>query len=544
MSSERSECAEADADRASPSIREGGSAGARGRVALVGAGPGDPGLITVKGLRLLRGADVVIYDNLADRAFLREARPDAELVYVGKRAGQHAMSQDEINRLLIAHGRAGKRVVRLKGGDPFVFGRGGEEAEALEAAGISWEEVPGITSAIAVPAYAGIPVTHRDYTAAFTVITGHEDPAKAASNLDWEKLATGAGTLVLLMGVGNLQAICAQLVLHGRPSTTPVAVVEWGTTPRQQTVSGTLSDIAERVRATGIKPPAVTIVGEVAGLRERLRWFDRRPLSGRRIVITRASEQAPELVERLEEQGAAVTVLSSIRIVPPDEYEQLDEAITQLGSFDWVVFTSVNGVRAFASRLWHQGRDWRALHRARVAAIGPATARELERMSLRPDLVPSRYVAEGILDEIGNVAGQRILLPRTDIARPTLAEQLRVRGADVREVVAYRTVTELPDVELLRKALVDERPDAIAFTSSSTVRGLVEGLIASQLGEPRAVLRDIALACIGPITAETVRGYGLVPTVSAEEYTMDGLTEALMRHLARNEHQSEGVAAQ
>jgi uroporphyrinogen III methyltransferase/synthase len=505
---------------------------ATGHVALVGAGPGDPGLITAKGLRLLRAADVIIYDHLADRALLREARAGTELIDVGKSAGRHTLSQEGINALLVAHGQAGRRVVRLKGGDPFVFGRGGEEAEALIAAKVSWEVVPGITSAIAVPAYAGIPVTHRDHTATFAVVTGHEDPTKGESTVDWAKLATGAGTLVLLMGMGNLAAIAEQLVLHGRSPRTPVAVVRWGTTPRQETVTGTLADIARRARAAGITPPAVIVVGTVVGLREQLRWFDTRPLWGRRIVITRASEQAPELVERLEAQGASVTVLSTIRIAPAEDYAPLDAALATLETYDWVLFTSVNGVRAFAQRLWDSGRDWRALHRARVGAIGPATARELERLRLRPDVVPDEYVAEGLLSTIGNVAGQRVLLPRADIARETLATELRLRGAEVSEIVAYRTLVQPPDARALRQALVEERPDALTFTSSSTVRGFVESVAASGLGELGALLRGVAIACIGPITAATAGAAGLEPTFVAREYTMDGLTTALVDYFS------------
>lgn len=503
-----------------------------GHVALVGAGPGDPGLITVKGRRLLRAAQVVVYDHLADPALLREAPPDAERIYVGKTAGQHAMTQDQINALLVARGRAGQRVVRLKGGDPFVFGRGGEEAEALVAAGIPWEVVPGITSAIAVPAYAGIPVTHRDHTATFAVITGHEDPTKEESNVDWARLATGAGTLILLMGVGQLDAIAARLIEHGRARATPVAVVRWGTTPRQETITGTLEDIAARVRAAGLKPPAVTIVGEVAALRDRLRWFDTRPLWGRRIVITRAAEQAPDLVERLEAAGASVTVLSAIRIAPPDDYAPLDAALAALDTYDWVLFTSVNGVRAFWERLRASRRDWRALRRARAGAIGPATAEALEARSLHPDFVPAEYVAEALLEGIGNVAGQRILLPRTDIARETLAGELRLRGAEVHEVTAYRTLIAPPDPETLRRALVEERPDAITFTSSSTVRGFVESVRASDLGDPTALLAGVAIACIGPITAATAREHSLVPALTAEAYTMEGLTTALIAYFS------------
>ena len=504
-----------------------------GFVSLVGAGPGDPGLMTVAGRERLRAADVVVYDHLADRALLREAKAGAELIYVGKSAGQHAMSQERINALLVERGRAGQRVVRLKGGDPFVFGRGGEEAEALVEAGIPWDEVPGITSAIAVPAYAGIPVTHRDHTATFAVITGHEDPTKDTSTVDWERLATGAGTLILLMGVGHLDSITERLMRFGRAPDTPVAVVRWGTTPRQETVTGTLADIAGRVRAAGIKPPAVTVVGEVAGLRERLRWFDTRPLWGRRIVITRAAEQAPDLVERLEAAGAAVTVLSAIRIEPPDNYAPLDGALADLDTYDWVLFTSVNGVRACWERLCAGGRDWRALRRARVGAIGPATAAALETRHLHPDFVPAEYVAEGLLAEIGNVAGQRILLPRTDIARETLAAELRLRGAEVNEVTAYRTVVAPPDAETLRRALVEERADAITFTSSSTVRGFVASVRESALGDPVALLEGVAIACIGPITAATARDEGLEPALTAEAYTMEGLTDALIAYFAR-----------
>jgi uroporphyrinogen III methyltransferase/synthase len=515
-----------------------------GTVALVGAGPGDPGLITVKGSRLLRAADVVIYDDLADQALLRDVLPEAELIYAGERAGQPAIGQDQINRLLVERARAGKRVVRLLGGDPFAFGRGGEEAEALVEAGVPWLEVPGVTPALAAPAYAGIPVTHRNVTASLAATTGHEDPAGEAGNVDWSKLATAAGTLILLTGAGDLEGIAGQLIGHGRPPETPVAVVRWGTTPRQQTVVGTLADIAGRVRAAGLKPPAVIVVGEVVRLRERLRWFDTRPLTGRRIVITRTSEQAHELADRLEEQGAAVTVRAAIRIEPADDYGPLDAALAELETYDWVIFTSANGVRAFARRLWGAGSDWRALRRARVAAIGPGTARELESWHVRPDFMPSEYVAEGVLAEIGNVAGQRILLPRTDIARQTLPAELRVRGAEVNEVVAYRTLAQPPDIEALRRALVEERPDAITFTSSSTVRGFVESLAAAGVGDAAEVLRGVAIACIGPITAETVRSYGLEPAILAAEYTLDGLTDALVRHFSQVAREREGVGGQ
>lgn len=493
-----------------------------GMVSLIGAGPGDPGLLTLKGLRCLQQADCIIYDYLVDPAIVRLGRSDAELIYVGKQAGSHTLEQEEINALLVERARQGLGVARLKGGDPFVFGRGGEEAEALTAAGIPWEVVPGITSAVAVPAYAGIPVTHRGLATAFTVITGHEDPTKAASAIDWTSLGAGQGTLVFLMGVGQLEQIADQLVAHGRDSATPAAVIRWGTTPRQQTVTGTLADIAVRTRAAGLTAPAVTVIGPVAHLREQLAWFDRRPLWGRHVVITRAPEQAPELAERLADLGAEATILSTIQIAPGDP-AVLDDAITHCdGQYDWIIFTSVNGVAAFAARMEVLALDWRSIQ-AQVAAIGPATAMALRQRGLRPDFVPSIFVAEAVAEEIGEVAGQRILLPRADIARPELARRLRARGATVDEVAAYRTITTQLDPTLVARALRDPRPDVVTFTSSSTVRGLAEAL-GSDL---RSALQGILVASIGPITAQTLREYGLEPHIIATEFTIDGLVAAI-----------------
>ncbi len=496
-----------------------------GMVTLIGAGPGDPGLMTVKGLACLRCADVVIYDYLVDERIVREGRPDADYVYVGKKAGQHTLEQDEINALLIERARAGKTVARLKGGDPFVFGRGGEEAEALIAAGIAWQVVPGVTSAVAGPAYAGIPVTHRALASSFTVVTGHEDPAQEASDIDWAGLGRGSGTLIFLMGVGTLDRIATRLITHGRSPDTPAAVIRWGTTTRQQTVSGTLADIADRVRAAGLSAPAVTIVGAVVGLGQRLAWHERRPLWGRRVVITRAAEQAPDLAARLEALGAATVMLSTIQIAPADP-APLDAAIAALGAgaYGWVIFTSVNGVAAFFARLDALALDCRAV-RARVAAIGPATARALAERGLRPDFVPTTFVAEAVAEQIGDVAGQRVLLPRADIARPALADLLAARGASVEAIAAYRTIAPPIDPDAVRRALAGPRPDAICFTSSSTVRGLV-----TALGDepPARALAGVAIACIGPVTAATARECGLEPTIVAESYTMEGLTEALL----------------
>lgn len=516
-------------------------------MALVGVGPGDAGLITAKGLGLLRAADVVVYDAGVGEALLREARADVEPVRVDGPGGQAAVSLERVVELLVDRGRAGKRVVRLVRGDPFTSGRGGKEAEALAAAGVPWEVVPGVIEAVAAAAYAGIPLRDDDGAGTVTVViagAGALDGMDAVrQGVDQNRVAKpGARTLAIQMDAADLVGGVAALTRQGWPADTPVAVVSAGTTPRQRTVVGTLANIA--ARAGTISGPLVVVAGAVVERRQRLRWFDTRPLMGRRIVITRAPEQAQGLIERLEAAGAEVVVLSAISIEPAQDSGPLDAALRELETYDWVLFTSVNGVRAFAQRLWEIGRDWRALHRARVGAIGPATARELESWRVRADFVPHEYVAEAMLAEIGNVAGQRVLLPRTDIARATLAAELRVRGAEVNEVVAYRTVVRPPEPEALRRALIEQRPDAITFTSSSTVRGFVASIAASGLGAPAEALRGVAVACIGPVTAATAREQGLVPAVTAEEYTMDGLTDALVRYFGQALQQAEGVTAQ
>ena len=498
---------------------------ARGFVSLIGAGPGDPGLLTLRGVEALARADVVVYDYLANPALLAHARPDAERVYVGKKAGSHTLSQDEINALLVGHGAAGKFVARLKGGDPFVFGRGGEEAMALAGAGIPFEVVPGISSAVAAPAYAGIPVTHRGLASSFAVITGHEDPAKDESAIDWSRLATGVDTLVFVMGVGNLPKIVERLVAHGRPSDTPVALVRWGTMPGQHTVTGILADIVQKVQAAGLKPPAVTIVGPVAGLRADLRWFEDRPLFGQRVLVTRTRQQASVLSKRLQALGAEAIELPTIRIEPPASWAPLDAAVAGLSGYDWIVFTSVNGVEAFWQRLQRAGLDARALHGVRLAAIGPATASALEDCGLRADCVPREYVAEAVAAELGNVAGRWVLLPRADIARPALAVLLRAAGANVEEVDAYRTVRPETEPEALHHLL--SRVSVATFSSSSTVRNLAE--MATEAGlDLREELSEATIACIGPITADTARELGLPVHVVARQYTIEGLVEALL----------------
>jgi uroporphyrinogen III methyltransferase/synthase len=497
----------------------------KGRVYLVGAGPGDPGLLTLRGKELLERAEVVIYDYLANEEFLKFAPPDAERIYVGKKGGDHTMSQEEINNLLVQKGRD-HVVVRLKGGDPFVFGRGGEEAQVLVAAGISFEIVPGVTAAIAVPAYAGIPLSHRDYAASMAFITGHEREDQADSKIAWDKLATGVATLVFFMGVKNLPEICNSLVAHGRPVETPVAVIRWGTTSEQQTVTGTLRDIAAKVAQAKLKPPAITVVGEVVRLRGELNWFEKRPLFGRRILVTRAREQASEFKTILAELGAQCIEFPTIAIEPPPSWEPLDTAIGCLSSYKWVIFTSVNGVRFFMERLRLLGRDVRDLHGGRLAAIGPKTAEALEQMGLCPDLVPAEYRAEAILDGLSreNLKGRRFLLPRAMVARDVLPETLRQRGAEVDVIPAYQTVLPREKTFEVAERLRSGEIDCLTFTSSSTVSNFFS------LFEKEAILpllQGVCVACIGPITAKTAQEHGLKVDIMPSEYTIGGLVDAI-----------------
>jgi uroporphyrinogen III methyltransferase/synthase len=523
-----------------------------GTVYLVGAGPGDPGLITVAGLDRIREADVIVYDRLVSARLLDHARPEAELIYVGKApeyvGGSTAAPHDQaaINQILIDKARVGKRVVRLKGGDPFVFGRGGEEAEALRAAGIAFEVVPGVTSAIAVPAYAGIPVTHRGVAASFAVITGHEDPEKPESSIDWAHLATATDTLVFLMGVKNLPEIAANLTANGRSVSTPVAVIRCGTTPDQRTVTGTLADIANRVTEAGLAPPAITVVGEVVRLRETLSWFESRPLFGKRVLITRTRRQSSNLARLLTEQGAIPIELPAIEIEPVEDTRALDAAIDRLldGAYAWYGFTSANAVELYFERLRDRGADARAFGGAQVFAIGPATAEALREHGITADVVPGEYVAEAVVEALrpdpggqagsltggGVRPGDRVLLPRAESARPELVTGLEALGAAVDEIPVYRAaVPSDPDPETLA-AVREGRIDIVTFTSSSTVRNLLSLLgedARALTGNPRPLI-----ACIGPITAKTARESGLTVDVVAEEYTVEGLVEALVKRTA------------
>jgi len=457
------------------------------------------------------------------------------MIDVGKSPQRHTLPQEAINALLVEKALAGKVVVRLKGGDPFLFGRGGEEAEALAEAAVPFEVVPGVTSAIAAPAYAGIPVTHRQQTSAFAVVTGHEDPTKADSSLDWQKLATGVGTLVCLMGVGNLPQIVAKLIEHGRDPRTPVAIVQQGTEARQKTVTGTLADIVDKARDADIKPPAVTIVGEVVALRQKLRWFDTKPLFGRRVLVTRSRQQASALSERLRELGAEPLEYPAIEIAPPKDMAPLDEAIARLSAYDWLIFTSANAVRALVDRMSEKGTDIQALGRLKIAAIGPATAQTLAGYGLQVDYLPEAYTTEEIPAGLGDVSGQRILLPRAERAPKQLAQALRGKGAVVDEVVAYRTLAVDAADEL--KALLGEgQIDIVTFTSSSTVRNLVAGL---QGQEPAHALGRCLVACIGPVTARTAKGLGVRVDVVAREHTIPGLVEAIVTAIAERERDDE-----
>jgi uroporphyrinogen III methyltransferase / synthase len=494
---------------------------------LVGSGPGDPGLFTVRGVEQMEGADAVVYDRLAPEALLRHARPDAELIYVGKKPGEPTMAQEEINALLVKLGREGKTVVRLKGGDPYVFGRGGEEALALIEAGIEFEVVPGVTSGIAAPAYAGIPVTHRGLSTSVAFVTGHEDPTKEGQDVDWNGLANGAETLVLYMGVGRLREISSALIAGGRSPGTPVACVRWGTRPDQRTVVGTLRNIADRASEANLKPPAITIVGDVVSLREGgLDWYERRPLFGRRIVVTRARAQAGELSRELESLGAEVFEFPTILIRPPQDFGPLDDAIGDLDSFDWLVFTSANGVAAFFERLRYHGLDLRAVpRRTKIAAIGPATAEALESAGLNVDAVPKEYRAESLLEEIAgeSLVGRRVLIPRAKVAREILPEKLREAGAEVVVPPAYESVPSGEGADRLRGLLENGEVDCVTFTASSTVENFV-GAFGDEAGH---LLSSSRVACIGPITADSARGHGIRVDAEATEYTIPGLVEAV-----------------
>ncbi len=501
-----------------------------GKVYLVGAGPGDPELISIKGVDCLKKADVIVYDRLLDERLVDAASSEAERIYVGKTAGEHAKPQDEINQLLVTKAKEGKTVVRLKGGDPFVLGRGGEEAEVLVQNDIPFEVIPGITSATAVPAYAGIPVTHRGLASSFAVITGHEDQGKDSSSINWEKLTSGVDTLIFLMGMKNLPEIVAKLMKYGRPPNTPVAIIKGGTRPEQETVVGSLKDIVSRVEEYRLTAPAVIVVGNVVRLREKLRWYDNRPLFGKRILVTRTRHQTGTLSRLLAERGAQPIELPAIDIQTVTNSEELDQAISNLEDYHWIIFTSVNGVAAFWQRLHNLERDSRALSGLRIGAIGPATAQALEAKGIIPDYVPEVYTSEGIIAGLKNqnIVGQRFLLPRADIADRELGQGIRRLGASVHEIIAYRTVPATEAITQAKQMIMLGKIDVITFTSSSTVSNLV-----AAFGEEPLAVNSAKVACIGPKTAGTAAKAGLSVDIVAKEQTIPGMVTAMEEYFGK-----------
>lgn len=491
-----------------------------GKVYLVGAGPGDPELITLKAKRLLERADSILYDHLASSELLDLAPPAAERLYVGKKKSEHALSQEEICALLIDRGKRGLHVVRLKGGDPFIFGRGGEEAEALANAGIPFEIVPGVTSPLGIAAYAGVPLTHRDHTSVVTFITGHD-----VEKIDWTRVGTSE-TLVIFMGLSQFDEIARRVIAAGRDGATPAMAVRWGTRPDQEVVTGTLETLPCLIHERGLKPPATIIVGEVVRLRDKLNWYEKLPLFGQKIVVTRAREQAGALTGLLHSLGAETIDLPAIAIQPPADAHPLDGAIAKLPEYDWLIFTSANGVRFFLERLDASRLDLRAI-RGRICAIGPATREGLERFHLKVDVTAEQYVAEGLLDALAahDLKGAKVLIARAAVARDVLPEELRRRGAQVDVVEAYRTIAP-PDIRQHAAAVFARHPDWIAFTSSSTVENLVDAIGAE-------ALRGIRTASIGPITSATLRKRAIPVGVEASSYTVPGLVEAIAAAVVR-----------
>jgi uroporphyrinogen III methyltransferase/synthase len=483
---------------------------------LIGAGPGDPSLITVKGQKILARADVILYDHLASDRLLDLAPAHAEKIYVGKKRAAHEHTQEEISALMIDRAQRGLTVVRLKGGDPFIFGRGGEEMEALSAAGLPFEIVPGVTTPLGIAAYTGVPLTHREHSSAVTFVTGHNVEA-----IDWSKIGA-AETIVLFMGLVNFPEIARALIETGRAPETPAMAVRWATRPDQETIVGTLETLPQRISAAAMKPPATIIIGEVVALRDQFNWYERLPLFGQRIVITRDRRQAAELSEPLESLGAEALLLPVIEIREPSDPKPLDHAIARLASYDWLIFTSANGVRYFMDRLDQSPHDLRSL-KARICAIGPATKAAVEALHLKVDLMPKEYVAESLVEAFAkeNLQSLRILLPRAAVARDLIPDQLTRRGALVDVVEAYQTAAPSHLVEHAR-AILDRKPHWITFTSSSTVTNFIASA-------GREALHGMKIASIGPITSATLREHQIEPTVEAEPHTIGGLIDAISR---------------
>lgn len=527
--------------------------GKKGIVYLAGAGPGDIGLLTVKGMRCLQKAEVVIYDFHLNAQILNYINHDAEFIYAGKRGGHHTMTQDEINAAIVEKAKEGKIVCRLKGGDPFVFGRGGEEAQVLANEGISFEIVPGVSSAVAAPAYAGIPLTHRLYSSSFAVIPGYEDTTKEASSIDWAKLATGVGTLVFLMAVKNIDLLAEKLIENGRSPDTPVAVIRWGTRPDQKTLVSTLKDIAKLVKEKDIRPPAVTIVGDVVNLREELNWYEKKPMFGHRVLVTREHSEG---FESLEDLGAEVIQFSTVEIAPPESWDSLDRAIDTIESYDWLIFTSANGVRYFFSRMFEKDRDIRELKGLKICAIGTKTEASIRKFGMKVDLVPEDFNAEGLIEaftkEVGSqnppphtplskggqeggndselrtpnpelLKGIRFLLPRAEVAREIFPDKVRELGGIIDVPVAYRAVRPEVHGKRLKRFLKEGRITIATFTSAATFNNFRE-IFKDDSDE---LLKGVAIAVIGPVTARAVEKAGLKVEIMPRESTIEALVEEI-----------------
>ncbi len=496
-----------------------------GKVYIMGVGPGDYRLMTLKAADCIREADVIVYDRLINNKIVSYARPEAELVYVGKLPDCHAVPQEEINEILVKKALEGKTVARVKGGDPFVFGRGGEEAEALWAKGIEFEIIPGVTSAIAVPAYAGIPVTHRDFCSSLHIITGHERPGKSDSAIDYKLLAQVEGTLIFLMGVKSLPEITRRLMDSGKDGRTPAAVIEKGTTARQRIVAGTLEDIAGRVAEAGIESPAVTVIGKVVALREKIHWFPKGRLAGKRVIVTRPKGQASKLAKRIEELGGEALEFPVVGIAEPPSFRQLDAALERIKSFQWLVFTSVNGVDAFFSRMKAGRTDIRVLSGIKHAVVGEATAEALFGYGILADYVPEKYTAEDLAEGLAKIipCGEKVLVVRAEEAGSELREVFQNKGIGFEEAVAYRTVYECTAAEELLDTIKEGKADYLTFTSSSAVTSFMSAIGAENLKE----LAKIRIACIGPVTARTAENAGMTVAATAAEHTINGLVDTL-----------------
>lgn len=510
----------------------------KGKVYLVGAGPGDIGLITVKGMKSLQKAEVVVYDFHLNAQILNYISHGAEFIYAGKRGGHHTMPQDEINDVLVDKAREGKIVCRLKGGDPFVFGRGGEEAEVLAKHGIDFEVVPGISSAIAAPAYAGIPLTHRLYSSSFAVIPGYEDATKEESAIDWPKIATGVGTLVVLMSVKNLGSLVQKLIENGRSPETPVAIVRWGTRSDQKTIVSTLRDIVSAVKGQEIKPPAVVVIGEVVRLRDTLKWYEKKPLFGHRILITREHSTG---FETLEEMGAEILEFPTIEIVPPLSYNELDAAISNIGTYNWLILTSANGVMYFFKRFFELDRDIRDLKGIKICAIGAKTASEIRKYGIKVDLIPEEFNAEGLIEAFSkfkiqdlkfkDLKGMRILLPRAETAREIFPEKVRELGGEIDVPAAYRAVKPEHHGKRLRRFLREGRITIATFTSAATFNNFMDMLDS----DARDLLKGVSIAVIGPVTAKAVEKAGFRVDIMSKESSIEAMVEEIIRHAARQD---------